>query len=137
MRDNLSYLAGLTDGEGTLNLFSSGSFGERLSRFDIYNTNEKVIDWVVTNFGGFKRTVRGRKQGYKTCYTWSCPTGLQLELLTKLLPFLIVKTRQAELVIEFRKMSKRGRLTKAVKEAQLGRDALIDECRLLNRRGHA
>lgn len=109
----LAYLAGLIDGEGTITLERTGN--RRLSGVTglsphvvIANTNEAIIQYAVQLFQrlGVNPHIKTQLKGYgsrqKTCY-WVGMTGLtkSRKVLEPLLPYLVGKTAQARLVLDF------------------------------------
>lgn len=69
MLDNLSYLAGLIDGEGSVGFFSSGKNSKRFS-IEIKMTDENVIDWLVDTFGGYKQFRPSTNPKWKNQWRW-------------------------------------------------------------------
>lgn len=91
--DDLSYLAGLVDGEGHVGIHSRGLGRPGSKRFviEIGMTSENVIDWLVENFGGSKRTLRKRKAAWKQQWRWRIQCGEAVELYKRLRPLLKIK----------------------------------------------
>ena len=103
----LAYLAGLFDGEGSVNIFkSSGQNGSITPRYfveiSIGNTHKGVLQWVLENFGGrlTHNGVQYTPNSHKT-WRWRASTQEASSILVALLPYLIVKKEQALLAIEF------------------------------------
>lgn len=91
----LSYLAGIVDGEGSI-----GFIKEIRATISIYNTDENLMKWIVEKVGGVAKP-RG-KNGRKPCFHWHLNSARNVYLLCiKLLPFLIIKKEKAEKVITF------------------------------------
>jgi hypothetical protein len=96
----LAYLAGIIDGEGTFYI----SNGDHRHRILVVNTDEILIKWLQDNFGGlvYKRTSKAHPN-WKMKYEWLiCKTDITI-LCEALLPFLICKKRQAEVMLKLRK----------------------------------
>jgi len=103
--DELAYIAGFIDGEGCISLHSirhvRGSRTTVSPRLIIVNTHKGVIDYLAEKLnttiyarpscGNAKGTFRMSVQGKKRL----------IPLLHLLLPYLIVKKLQAELIIEW------------------------------------
>jgi hypothetical protein len=53
--DNLSYLAGLLDGEGCIGYHSGGNGVKKRFVIEVHMTCENIIDWLKQNYGGSKR----------------------------------------------------------------------------------
>ena len=110
---DLAYLAGFIDGEGC---FFIGMFwcktksGNKNLNYHTYikitNTDHAVMEWIKdtfngTNYGQWRSTDRARKHEKKISHIQF--TGKTLdEILPKLLPYLKVKKRQAEIMIKMR-----------------------------------
>ena len=146
-REKLIYLAAFVDGEGSIGI-------ERLSpckqkrkdkevwqrkkyyyvcRLCVVNTNRPIIDWIQSEFGGSindKITSKTSKQ----CYRWHI-FGKDLEnLIEELLPFLAIKHKQAQILLEYRKtVGKTGWLV--TDEILEHRHQLWLQCKELNKVG--
>jgi len=103
----LSYLAGIVDGEGTIRIGATNPSAKHPNRNIIYYasiglgmTDKAVIELFVKKFGAKlrKECVPNRKMIYRwgTCGNEAVP-----KIIKKLLPYLIVKKKQAKLVIKF------------------------------------
>jgi len=124
------YIAGFIDGEGCFS-FHKEKTGYYSPFLSISNTNEDVINWFKNTLDwGYKGYVDNRREKPK----WQLEMrGMKrlIPLLLDILPYLIVKKRHAELILEYCKsrLSKPfGPLTKREKE-------IIQEIRKLNKRG--
>lgn len=98
------WLAGLVDGEGSLCLYKHRRKNGRKDTFEINfsisNTNKQLLDKVEEFFGG---SLNGpyKYTSHTTPY-WQlnfCPSKI-LEILPILIPYLIAKKNQAELILE-------------------------------------
>ncbi len=106
----IGYLAGIIDGEGTINITVTKPKGYNNPRYTgriaIGMVNEEIIDLFHQRYGGSKRVecVPNRKPIYR----WMKVGDSQplIDILEELLPCLIVKKRQAELVLEYIKTKK-------------------------------
>jgi hypothetical protein len=104
--EQLAYLAGFVDGEGTIYIKKCLRKGyiDYDPRLQIVNTNKEVIDWICNLFGG-KNFAKDRTKyhpTWKTSYYWYCPRNILDKLLPQLIPYLIIKKGQAILMIKFR-----------------------------------
>ncbi len=68
----LGYLAGLFDGEGSLQFKEKHERRSLGCKLGIFNTNEEVHEWLVATVGGHVqwRTDRYVKRGWQPCGTW-------------------------------------------------------------------
>ncbi len=117
--DNIAYIAGLFDGEGSLHIKRSpekkkkhkGKPGYRMSNsmrisMEIAMTDESVIRWVheVLNVGTvIKRNIKGfTKSGgrFKTQWRWRCTFRDALFVCKLIWPYVQVKLHKVEQVID-------------------------------------
>lgn len=110
----IAYMAGIIDGEGAL---TSGSYKNGINgdpQFTTYliisSTDEVLIDWFVSTFGSKKYTYTRNqtpKNSLKRVFKWQCTGDLLLHICELTYPFIIIKKRQMEIVVEMIKSSKR------------------------------
>lgn len=100
------YIAGYLDGEGTITLlWKKSREGHGYSPMVLFtNTNQESMEWIRAKIGGnlivFKK-VRDNKK-WRTLYTLRTGSVLHIQQLLKmLLPYLIIKRKHAELMLEF------------------------------------
>jgi hypothetical protein len=100
-QSQISYLAGIIDGEGT---FYIGRTGKKWnSRLLIVNTDKRLIDWLQNNFGGLVYSRKSLKNPtWKTKYEWILEKAKILPICEIVIPHLICKKEQADLMIKFR-----------------------------------
>lgn len=95
----LGYLCGLFDGEGNLQ-FRDKHAGRSIGcKMAIYNTDPGVMRWLMRTVGGkvLFDTARTKRHGWLPIGTWNVYRAQDVAaLLAAMLPFLIVKKRQAE-----------------------------------------
>ena len=126
------YLAGIIDGEGCLS-FHKEKTGTETPFLSIVNTNENLIVWLKSLFPwGYKGYCDNRREKPR----WN----LELRGMKRLIPlllavkdYLIVKRKQAELILEFSssRLSKPGKV-RPLTEREL---EIISEIHKLNTRG--
>lgn len=91
------YLAGIIDGEGCLRFNNA-------PRLHIANTSPILIKWLITNFKGYTWTEnKVYIPNSKQRYTWELSAQQLLSLLIKVEPYLLLKRRQANLIISYYK----------------------------------
>jgi len=107
----IAYLAGIMDGEGC---FFIGNFSCNpktgtpyyQTTLSVSNTDEKLIDWLMQTFGGLKGQYTRKqlpKSSRKHVFRWQA-SGERLKHLCELmLPYLVCKKDEAELMLEMRK----------------------------------
>lgn len=115
MNNNWSYLAGIIDGEGTICIYYMKRQNRVQCQIVIPNTSEKLMKWLVTNFGGkydthFPKDLHGFNR--KPLFRWQ-PAGKKNreKLLLGTIPHLVIKREQAKLALEFERLGY-GELTR-------------------------
>lgn len=102
-----AYIAGLIDGEGWVgictmspNLKNGNVSTTFVPRVQVEMTNEKTIEWLHKTVGfGFITRIRERKDR-KPAWKYVIANRQASKLLQRILPFMITKREQAELLIE-------------------------------------
>ena len=106
-----AYMAGILDGEGS---FYIGNYSANRKNGDKhYQTNLKVsctdkilIDWIFDTFGGIRHLYTHKqtpKNSRKPVHGWQCSGDRLQHICEVVLPYLTIKKRQAEILIEMRK----------------------------------
>src|SRR5262245_3668292 len=129
-----AYVAGLFDGEGNVSLWRSCSRGRGNYAFKthISNTNLDILYWLQELTGiGYIRMAKPAKPNHKPCGVWICYTTSAAGLLRQLLPYLKIKGRQTEIVLEFQRRSEDPTLGDDI----AWREAAYQTVRALNKRG--
>jgi hypothetical protein len=148
-RIDLAYIAGIIDGEGSLMLYRHGRSkcnpGTMVynAQLAVTNTNKDLMNWLSDKLSKysypFKTKVYLRKtpSNQKQIYQLAVRGFKLLYLLQDLLPFLIVKKKQAEKLIEWIIHRKAVlHLTNNAKRTYTEYDEGIKNCiSILNRRG--
>ena len=105
-----AYLAGIIDGEGTIQLgqpstrYNGGNNFKYMIR--IYNTDSSLIDWIKERFGGntrvHNRGKAGEAFGKKPMYMvdWRNVDDIG-DILLGVLPYLVVKKKLATVLMNF------------------------------------
>lgn len=138
---SIGYLAGMIDGEGYISV-SKGVTSQVTKRgytsaspryalnVAVTGTNLKLMQWLVGHFGGDYNQDKPNKDNpeWKNRITWKIFGAHNKLLLLKLiLPYLVMKRRQAELAIEFLEMNGERNPVK--------REEIRQEMLKLNKRG--
>ena len=134
--DLIPYLAGFIDGEGCLTF--NRQKGERSARtlLAVANTDRRPLDLFAATFGGRIHAPRPAAGRWRVVYQWHLYAGDLLPFLPRLIPHLIVKRTQAELLLEYLRFFPPGPLTVPVPSPEEEyREALIACVHALNRRG--
>jgi hypothetical protein len=141
----LAYLAGIVDGEGCFytGMVKQGRYGSGYqfhALLKVSNTHRGLIDYLENTFGGNREYAYCKQRAnpnFKPVYSWQA-TGLMLDYLCPMiLPYLIVKRQQCELMIKIRSTYKNigsKRLPQEIIDIRLG---IVQEMKKLNVRGHS
>jgi len=127
-----AYLAGIIDGEGCLTIGAGrkGKVTNYNSIIMIASTNEKLIQWLQTNFGGNYYKAGRVSEKWKQAYIWRFLKKKDIEqLLLAVLPYLIIKREQAILLLEFVRLPR-------YQETPEKREELYQKIKVLNKRGN-
>lgn len=106
--EEAAYVAGLMDGVGT---FFIGNYGANPEAFfqiyiKISSTDKCMIEWVYNTFGGAMReyhSTQMEKKGKGPVYIWCCSGDRLTHLCEIMIPYLVAKKEQAEILLEIRK----------------------------------
>lgn len=90
----IAYLAGMIDGDGGFEVFTSGSRNAPTVGLTIGNNCKQLIGWLASNWNG--RVGKGNT----VWHTFSFSRDAMREVLPEAAPYMIVKRRQAELALE-------------------------------------
>lgn len=150
----LAYLAGIIDGEGSIyigNYSFSKKTGDPLyqTNLEVSNTDECLIDWIVYNFGGKKYEYTPKqtpKNSRKKVFRWACTGEMLTHICPLILPYIVIKKRQCEIMIEMRKTFEftgcfkgnrgNGAISRVPSEILQLRKSLFDEIRSLHCRNY-
>lgn len=135
---NLLYLAGFFDGEGSISILKRKKGDWNISHFIRVSIGQKdgeTLDWVKDNFGGNVYLVS--RDG---SYIWAVSDNKAYEFIKVLTPYLHYKKPQAELAIKFqeerimnsRRMTKHLHTSLTPEELNL-RDTMFEEMKSLKK----
>lgn len=97
------YIAGLMDGEGSFSIVGCNINGF-YPRVVLYNTHFETVKWVRDYFDiGSIQTIHPHKNhlGKKIVYRWYLTHRNVIFVVSKLIPYLKIKKKQAELILQF------------------------------------
>lgn len=100
-REEKAYMAGLIDGEGTITLARHHRDQYPQPRLAIANNSRKLLEWAQSKArcGIIIRRAR-RKAWHHESYVWQVQlAGAVLKLLAEVEPYLLLKRRQARLLL--------------------------------------
>ena len=143
-KEKIIYLGGLIDGEGYLGIVKGNPRRSMVSptynvRLSIASTSEKIMNWLISNFDGYFSIKKKYSNKHKVSFTWSIGDKKLYPLLKKVIPYLIIKQKQAISVIDFmdnKQSSFKGQLWKKLDKEELSfRENHYLFLRKLNHRG--
>lgn len=147
-----AYMAGILDGEGSLtigNYSCSKKTGDKHYQVNISvtSTDEILIDWIYDTFGGFRGKYTPNqmsRNGRKEVFRWQCSGDRLLHICEITIPYLTIKKRQAEILIEMRETYKdlhnvkgKQNTQRLPKEVLDFRQSLFEELKLLHGRTYS
>jgi len=102
----LSYLAGILDGEGSIGIEHLSPYKSRkkdyyVCRLTVVNTSLKLMNWLKDTFGGqfdMRKLVTGRKP----CYRWHIFGDSLENIIIAVEPYLMLKRQQAQIILQYR-----------------------------------
>jgi len=102
-KELLIWMAGFVDGEGSIGINSVAKGKTYIAKLTVCNTNKKSILLFERKFGGKTRLRKWkgiRKDNWKPCYEWCLTNKAAVNAIKQLRPYLQIKNKQADLVIE-------------------------------------
>jgi hypothetical protein len=113
MNTKWSYVAGIVDGEGSICIYNKSQTRSYCGEIIIPNTSLNLMKWLTDNFGGRYTVFQPEKlHGFnrKVLYRWR-PAGKKNRenFLLGILPYLVIKKKQAQLLLDFERLPKLNR----------------------------
>jgi len=111
-----AYLAGLFDGEGYLGLTKTVRKTASIQytlRTSISNNHPYLMQYLLSNYGG---SITTKRQNGFINQEWRLSSNQAYEFLKLIYPFLIVKSDQVKLAMEFQSKMRVGRNTRLTEE---------------------
>ena len=142
MDEQLAYLAGFLDGEGSIAVgLNRNPNGDRrwYLRISCHQLDPRPLRMLAQRFGGSVRRHGYEARRHRQIYEWAVNSRQAYEALCALRPYLVVKAEEADAGIEFqtllasRSVSRRVPLSEAEQDA---RQALYEKLRLLKQRNY-
>ena len=102
-----AYIAGLFDGEGSINMFLNHSRKEDKRqetygiRICITNTYPGILEWVAQTVGFGKVYNKRVRDGYKKAWLWFLVGSRAISFLRSVYPFLKIKKLQADVAFRY------------------------------------
>ena len=99
------YMAGMIDADGSIGTTTTGAKRNVVGRVIIANTNQEFLYTLKAQFGGtISIRKQGAKEGWKPFGSISWTNRQAEHILVNILPFLLIKKKQAELCLELIQM---------------------------------
>lgn len=133
----LAWAAGFVDGEGCIRTIDCTHKGRFTTQrwysitIDVSQVKREPLDKFVELFGG---KVLCHRDEYGPAHVWRAYGSRALNTLEKILPYLVVKKRQAELCIEFQRTKRTHVGGRISQEVHIRRKAIHYELLMLNAR---
>jgi hypothetical protein len=136
--EEISYLAGIIDGEGSIVIEIQSQSERHQRKIDYYslrvlviNTSKKLMNWLEKTFGG-NVTTRKKIPGRKTCYKWNIFSHNAAELLAACEPYMIIKRDHVPIFKEFASTMSRAHW-RVPKEVMARRKELYHKMKHINK----
>ena len=101
---DLAYTAGIIDGEGYIGIkrHKKPEYNWNYNvRLQVTNTDKTLMDWLLIKWGGHIYSRLGRTERHAPQYIWTLNCQDSVDMLQQLLPYLVIKQKQAQLAIGF------------------------------------
>ena len=138
-KEKLAYFVGIFDGEGHIAIEvhnGKRGNGQYYARLNVGNTDKRVIDWLVENYGGYSWSKPRKKPHlWKQCYTWIRTIGREHKsLIESMIPYSIIKRERLFLLRDF--LETKSTPGKPIsEEVRKTREEIVVNLNRLNKRG--
>lgn len=99
-----AYVAGIIDGEGYVGILKARKDVHMRPRVDVENTSELLIDYLAKTTGlakKYKKMRKNSKPNHHQIWSWTVRKFSEIKSLCEaVLPFLVIKRRHTELLLE-------------------------------------
>ncbi|RLI00647.1 hypothetical protein DRO31_08330 [Candidatus Bathyarchaeota archaeon] len=136
----LGRIVGLIEADGCISIArrrQPNGYITYSTRIEIANSKKEILEHVKNQLGYghiYLRNPAG-KRGRRESWVLVIPSEMAEDFINMILPHLIIKRRQAELVLEFIKIRKSRRCWKYDHEERKRIEEIIREIRKMNRNG--
>jgi len=115
------YVAGIIDGEGTITIGRNEYTNTKTGKYrhgqayhgvhyasviSVKNTDERLMKWLKSRFGGEYYTEKRTNETWKDSYKWYHCAKDKESFLLSILPYLVIKREQAKILLEFLRIEK-------------------------------
>lgn len=129
---DISYIAGFLDGEGCISLSSRNRVNQTKVTIEVSQRKREVLDWIVSTLGYGRVYQKKCKYGYT--YVLCIFSNEGRAFLPMILPYLRVKHKQAELIMDYYNTIDNLPYKSINREEII--DSFINRFRLMNKRGN-
>lgn len=135
---NIEYLAGFCDADGCFTIGKAGN--GFVGRIIVVNTDVNIINWINFHLGGNFTSHKRVQKNWNTSYSNSFSGFKAYKLATQLYPILLLKQKQAQLIIDLGKSkqsyssSQNDKNKKIYIEERKKQAKLKELCNILNKR---
>ena len=140
--EELAYIAGIFDGEGTVTISSYkasryGGSQRRLLMVLLSSTDRSVVDYLRETFGG-AITITKVHDNHKEIRRWTLSSRMAADFLYRVLPYLRIKREHAILGLDWQVTMKQGsnQYTQPSSDVLEWQDFYVSRIRDLNVRGN-
>jgi hypothetical protein len=99
----LAYFAGVLDGEGCFTIHQQGRGHIAGTAIHVGNTDLRMLQWIQERFGGNVAFERRQNPAHAKVWRWTSHVGNLEAIIIAVLPYLVIKREQAELLLAYRK----------------------------------
>jgi hypothetical protein len=138
----LAYTAGIIDGEGYFVLVPRAMNHRKYGKYQRYNavvgikhTKRELLEWMKEKFGGNIYGVPCRSIAHAPSWEWRVTHLAAAAFVQQIMPYLLLKKRNAELILEVQGTAKRWGKWGVPSEVLDRREAMYAEMKSLNKRG--
>jgi len=111
-----AYIAGLVDGEGCITIYKrkNGHFPKAGKPWyyqpvvTIGNTDKRMLDFVVDRCKGWITKPKPQRSHWKQSYCWFISGEAMRSFLRDIIPYLVIKRKQVEIILSFPNYIDRG-----------------------------
>lgn len=133
--ETAAYIAGFLDADGCIGVYHNGN-EKWTTNLSFSNVKREILDFIKSELGEGSLYNAPPRENCRLVYTLRMGGAAAARAVNGLLPFIRLKKRQAELLLEFQELKENHsighRLSLIEKEK---RQEIVDEIKILNKRG--
>jgi len=105
--ETISYIAGLFDGEGSINILRHKNYFSLTAAIGL--THKSTIDWLSSIIGGHIRISKKSNKKHRTQYHWTVCSNQAAKFLRTIEPYLIIKRKECRVALRFQNIMEENR----------------------------